>query len=424
MLNPINEYIALVCEQIRWKRALPTVRRELTTHLLEQKDAYIQDGIEELEAEAEAVRQMGDPIQAGQELDKVHRPKPQWFLLGLVSILALFGGWYRLYLNHYSTRTVILLVVAFAGLLIGYFMDYRLLGRHSGVISVSILVAAILSFSWSNQVTGVYRLASCFLPLLPVAYVLGIYSLRGKGWRGYIAGLLMIPLFAMACFWVPSVTHALLFSVIAVIALIYAVKSGWFQINPKIAYALLVILGVVGSARLLPYYYNRILLSLQPNLDPLGRGYQHFAILRALRSTKAWGVTKPEGIPPFNSQDYILANFALSFGRIPCFVLCGTLIFLVVYAFYKCLHQRKKLGCLLALSAILSIGFQIIVCIATNAGFLLFFSDCPFLSGDAHTVVDMVLMGIALSVFREERLSEVSDLSGHIEHKNGSVGMA
>ena len=41
----------------------------------DQKEAYIQAGKSEEEAELLAVKEMGDPMITGQELDKIHRPK-------------------------------------------------------------------------------------------------------------------------------------------------------------------------------------------------------------------------------------------------------------------------------------------------------------------------------------------------------------
>ena len=71
MPEKINEYLALVCRQIRWKRALPDLRRELGTHLLEQRDACIEAGMTEDEAEAEdgeetfACPKCGYPLKVG-----------------------------------------------------------------------------------------------------------------------------------------------------------------------------------------------------------------------------------------------------------------------------------------------------------------------------------------------------------------------
>lgn len=84
MPDLIQDYLTAVTEQIHSKRDAPTVKRELYGHLEEQKEAYMAQGLDAQTAEAEAVRQMGDPVLLGRELDRVHRPKYQ----GLVRILS------------------------------------------------------------------------------------------------------------------------------------------------------------------------------------------------------------------------------------------------------------------------------------------------------------------------------------------------
>lgn len=89
MRDLIREYLTAAGEQIRWDRARPTLLAELEDHLLCEREAALARGLSEEEARAEAVRQMGDPVTVGQELDRVHRPKPQWGLLGLTLAIAM-----------------------------------------------------------------------------------------------------------------------------------------------------------------------------------------------------------------------------------------------------------------------------------------------------------------------------------------------
>ena len=42
-----------------------------------------------------AVEDMGDPVAVGADLDRLHRPRPQWGMLGLTLALLLVGGWLR-----------------------------------------------------------------------------------------------------------------------------------------------------------------------------------------------------------------------------------------------------------------------------------------------------------------------------------------
>lgn len=74
--NTIQAYLDAVAEQIRWKRAKPVVLSELERHLEDQRDTFASEGC--ANAEQLAVEEMGDPVSVGAELDRIHRPKPQW----------------------------------------------------------------------------------------------------------------------------------------------------------------------------------------------------------------------------------------------------------------------------------------------------------------------------------------------------------
>lgn len=90
MAERIERYLETAGAQVRWKRVRPALKRELRTHLEEQTEAYLAEGMAEDAAEAEAVRQMGDAEAVGLALDAVHRPKKQTAILlfaGLAIVL-------------------------------------------------------------------------------------------------------------------------------------------------------------------------------------------------------------------------------------------------------------------------------------------------------------------------------------------------
>ena len=82
----IHSYLDTVSEQIRWQRAKSVVTAELERHLEDQRDAFAEEGY--TNPEEMAVEEMGDPVTVGTELDRIHRPKPQW---GLITITVLFA---------------------------------------------------------------------------------------------------------------------------------------------------------------------------------------------------------------------------------------------------------------------------------------------------------------------------------------------
>ena len=81
-----EEYLSAVEEQIRCKKVRPMVRRELEDHIQDQRDAYISEGKIGREAEKLAVCQMGDPVETGRALDRIHRPRMEW-MLPLMAVL-------------------------------------------------------------------------------------------------------------------------------------------------------------------------------------------------------------------------------------------------------------------------------------------------------------------------------------------------
>ena len=89
----VRGYLDAVEAQIRWKRARTVAARELETHLEAQQEEFLAEGHPPEEAERLAVEDMGDPVAVGADLDRLHRPRPQWGMLGLTLALLLVGGW-------------------------------------------------------------------------------------------------------------------------------------------------------------------------------------------------------------------------------------------------------------------------------------------------------------------------------------------
>ena len=95
--DTIQAYLETAGEQIRWGRARQIVIPELRQHLEDQRDAFLAEDRED--AERLAVEEMGDPVSVGAELDRIHRPKPQWGLLALTVAFALAGAVLRVWLT-------------------------------------------------------------------------------------------------------------------------------------------------------------------------------------------------------------------------------------------------------------------------------------------------------------------------------------
>ena len=83
-----TEYMETLKEQIQNKRARSLVAEEIRGHIEEQAKEYQAEGMSKEDAEREAVRQMGDPVETGCALNRIHRPAFPWKLFVLAVFLT------------------------------------------------------------------------------------------------------------------------------------------------------------------------------------------------------------------------------------------------------------------------------------------------------------------------------------------------
>ena len=100
-----KEWLQTVTAQLRCRRAVPGVERELENHLSEQYNAFVAQGCAPEEAERRTVESMGDPVLAGGALDRVHRPRPAWGPFFMVAALLLGGALVRFLCVCYTHLT-------------------------------------------------------------------------------------------------------------------------------------------------------------------------------------------------------------------------------------------------------------------------------------------------------------------------------
>ena len=78
-----KEFLSIVRKQIRYVFVRDTIEEELKQHLNDSMETLIEEGFQWQDAEEEAVRQMGDPVEVGMLLNKEHKP-----LLGYLLVVS------------------------------------------------------------------------------------------------------------------------------------------------------------------------------------------------------------------------------------------------------------------------------------------------------------------------------------------------
>ncbi len=425
----IQEYLRIVEEQIRWKRAKPVVALELLRHLEDQRDAFAGGGNSPEEAERLAVEEMGDPVTVGTEMDRIHRPKPQWGLLALTMLLALaggflrvwlFAGWEEYYLGSNPAKTAVSLGLGTACLLGAYFLDYSFLGRYAKKVYIAAIGVGLLSLWLSPEVSNVSYYTRYVVLCYPVAYAIWLYACRGKRWIGlFLAILGGVPL-ACICLLAPSLMGLFLLLVSGLVLLLAAAGMDWFGIGrlPTAAVPLGVALLIAGGAGALLYRgygVKRLTMAFHPELDPFCGGFQG-TMNRTVLSGSQWlgKGTIPfqypyEVIVPNADHDMLPLTIIFKLGWLPFLLLMLVYAALMVWLLYRCLKQKSQLGKMVSLSVLLVLGGQIFFSLVLNSGIVLWGAELPLLVGNLHSVLDMGLIGLALSVFRGETIAREAE---------------
>ena len=427
----IAAYLEAVQGQIRWKRARPLLVRELERHLEDQRDDFLKEGKAPDEAERLAVEDMGDPVTVGTELDRVHRPRPQWGLLGLTIALAAIGVVLLvLFRQSYVQQMGIMRFLASLGLgtvaMLGmYFFDVSRLVRHAravyiGTLAMTVLLRAVLYPTYYDALMSA---------LYPLIYALWLYSFRGKGWKGFVLVILGgVPL-AVSCEVIPSMSSLSVLLLSGLVVTLYAVGRDWFGVGrwkglasalaiPALLLTWLLSQGYLSSLR------GRLQIALHPEQDKLGRGFRGF-ILQAfwqdvppLRQHGSVGAAVHAGVrvrvltsggqemrPIDFSHGFLPASMAAAWGWVPLLVLLAALGGRFLWLLVKGLRQSYLPGRLVVLAVTLTLGLQTLFSAALNFGFVLFSASLPLVVGNFQTVVDMALIGLALSVFRGDSVA-------------------
>ncbi len=154
----IQAYSKAVCGQIRWKKAHAVVSEEIENHLVDQRNAYMADGADEAAATDKALTQMGDPVAVGTELDRTHRPRPQWGMLTLTAMLLVIGLLIRVFLissnEQWLAPSVISMIIGLGLMAAAYFMDFTLIGKHPKAFYFAILAISIITVLITPVING------------------------------------------------------------------------------------------------------------------------------------------------------------------------------------------------------------------------------------------------------------------------------
>lgn len=427
----MHSYLEIVAEQIRCKRARSAVLEELQGHIEDQKQAYMADGMTGPEAEEEAVRQMGDPVETGTELDRVHRPKMDWLLLGVILLLSaagLFLQWltyqqpdsaYKIWQVWRQGKFMAVGILVMAGICLA---DYTLLGRHAFRIwKITLYIALIYRFyMFIENGFSMWLWAAPWFPgsFILLSYAAVVWDNTKKGRKGVIQSLICLGISAAVWLFLSSsvfVTGVL--TVIGAAVFCAAAAKGWFgeRLRPvalricTIAAAgfmlmMAVSLGSAAISQRSQYRAERIEAWMNVAESPFYVETKNDVkeLAAADRAGRDLTGTELEWARFDIRSTYLWMYIFRYMGTVPIVLLtllAGVFLALIMRTIMR---QNNRLGFLLGLSAVLFFALQVVWYVAMNVGLLpvtaVYMPFCT--QGGANLCVTYVYAGILLSVYR------------------------
>lgn len=433
-----EEFLDQVESQIRCEKAHTAIREELKDHIEDQEECFLQMGKDKAEAEELAVKEMGDPVVVGTELDKIHRPKVDWILPAMALGLSVIGVIMQCLIfpsmdnsvvqNAYPWRTIFYNFVGFGFMLFFYFLDYRLIARYAGL-----LWAVLLAIGFCIRISEIgcnyknWFMMSNLLWKLQLPIVIGIiYRFREQRLAGLLKSIgVFVGNTFVFCFvlglnlassWYVYMIAGSFIILYAIIRNHFGGKKGvlistWMAVFVGIPGVYVVDIFAFGGARtgLATYQIMRLRALFEywipwMESDVTGNSYVLNQISMDIQNATLFG-TRSLGFAGDYAgaySEYVLTGLISYWG-----IGVGILVIGLIAAFlYRALRlsnaQKNMFGKLLGMGLTVSLLVSSFFSVLANLGFFVGTSiEIPFLSyGKIATWMNYIYLGLILSVYR------------------------
>lgn len=402
-----ERFLKEVTNHIKSKEAKDLVATELDFHLKQTKNMWIEKGLSEEVAEDKAVEQMGSPIKLGQELNKLHKPKVDWFLIGLLVAAMGLGFLPVIALGHADLLMnkvifVILGVTTAIGMML---FDYRKLERLGWLFyTIGVLILLMIKCFPTASLNGepLLKIGSVIIDCLMTIpfFFLGWASFFNNSRLKFIH-LLMLYLFSLYLFLTTSTLLPLFIYITMAFVMLW-----WSKLGKKTAWLItilpivpLIIRDLLSWSAVKEYRMARILGMLNPEHD------LWYLRLKEAMSSAGWFGTY-ENIKSIRAAhtDFVFASLTYYYGYVLALVLVVILSLFAVRIMNIAYKINDGYGKLLLVGGVTLFVIHFICNVGMTLGILPRVSiSLPFISyGLIPTLFHAFIIGIVLSVYRRK----------------------
>ncbi|HGH7173303.1 TPA: FtsW/RodA/SpoVE family cell cycle protein [Bacillus wiedmannii] len=406
-----ERFVSEVTNHIKSKEAKSFVATELEFHLKQAKNTWIEKGLSEEVAENKAVEQMGSPIKLGQELNKLHKPKVDWFLLILLVAAMGLGFLPIIALGHTNDllmNKVIFVILGIAAAIGIMLLDYRKLERLGWLFyTIGVLILLMIKCFPTGYVIGeaIIKIGPIKIDcLMTIPFFFLAWASFFNNSRLKFMHLLMLYVFSLYLFS----TISILLPIFIYITMVF-VMLWWSKLGKKTAWLItmlpilpFIIRDLFSWSAVKEYRIARILGFINPAHD------QWDLRLQEAMSSAGWFGTygNIKSIPAAHT-DFVFASLTYYYGYVLALVLVIILSLFAVRIINIAYKINDGYGKLLLVGGVTLFIVHFICNVGMILGILPRFSiSLPFISyGLVPTLFHAFIMGIVLSVYRRKDIS-------------------
>ena len=415
------------------------IAREVEDHIEDQKQAFLEEGMTEAEAEKAAVREMGDPVEVGVEMDQIHRPKMPWKAILVIALMEILSGIFAAFFLQQNEnygyvagiRQIFRIAIAFPVMIMVCYMDYSWIGKRARLLTGGyLLLLVLMRHFFALQVNGATRwigvggfcvslslMSWLFLPL----YGAVLYQYRGEGYGAVLkATVWMLPVIGFLITSPDSVMAGTV-GLSCVFMLMLAMEKGWYQVAVRKVMTGLGILTAGVPFGILAYFFffgaeyqkMRIRAMFVVNQEAGSLAGTTLGAVRELLS-RCMAVGRASGVDRFwsgdciSSADYMMLGIAGYFGILVMVLCIAVIAGLLCWFLRSALKQKNQLGMMMGFGCVTVLAIQFLLSLLANIGIsgLGQCAWCLFFGyGRSGQMVSAVLMGILLSIYRHQNVT-------------------
>lgn len=430
----LREYLDTLSEQIRCKKARPMIEEEISNHIEDQAQAYKKEGMGEEKAMAKAILEMGDPVETGIALDRIHRPKMQWTLVVLVVLLSIIGMLMQIVIfktgclsneenittirDEFIYRSIGNTLISFFVIAAVCIMDYTFLGKYPVALWWLFCCLLFLSgwFWYGNGINGAYRMSYYMLTLMVPIFAAIVFRYRNKGMSGFLKciGFYLAAIFIKIISQRAFLSGILELTLSVLIILTFAVMRGWF--GKKAGKLALIWVPAIGFPAMLInialFFNDKFQIFAEYQVARIRALFQTSGEASYLTLTARAEMGKvtllgqrelPLTTLPAIQNDYIVTCMFTYFGALLTLLVLGLVLFFIWKALRLGIRQKNQLGSMVSIGCVIVLLVKVVVYVITNVGGTFIFGQMsmPFLSyGLGNAVINGAIVGLLLSVYR------------------------